>query len=86
METKALLSNGGLVFMAIYLCSLILIGFWGRLKRKKESLSDFYRAGLRRQRADNTGPPERHSREDSLYRVCNNIICNRRGGGNNVHS
>ena len=45
METKALLSNGGLVFMAIYMCSLILIGFWGRLKRKEESLSDFYLAG-----------------------------------------
>ena len=42
METKPLLSNGGIVFMAFYLSSLILIGFWGRLKRKEESLSDFF--------------------------------------------
>jgi len=45
MEPQAILSNGGIVFMAIYLGSLILIGFWGRLKRKEESLSDFYLAG-----------------------------------------
>ena len=45
MDSNALLSNGGIVFMSIYLCSLILVGFWGRLKRKEESLSDFYLAG-----------------------------------------
>lgn len=31
--------------MAIYLSSLILIGLLGRLKRKEDSLSDFYLAG-----------------------------------------
>ncbi|GJM17172.1 MAG: sodium/pantothenate symporter [Thermodesulfobacteriota bacterium] len=31
--------------MTLYLSSLILIGVWGRLKRKEESLSDFYLAG-----------------------------------------
>jgi len=45
MEANALLSNGGLVFMALYLGSLIVIGFWGRLKKKEDSLSDFYLAG-----------------------------------------
>jgi SSS family solute:Na+ symporter len=45
METKTLLSNGGLIFMALYLCSLIFIGFWGKLKQKENSLSDFYLAG-----------------------------------------
>ena len=45
METKALLGSGGIIFMSIYLSSLILIGILGRLKRKENSLSDFYLAG-----------------------------------------
>ena len=45
MENKALLSSGGIIFMALYLSSLILIGLLGRLKRKEDSLSDFYLAG-----------------------------------------
>jgi len=45
METKTLLSNGGLIFMALYLGSLIFIGFWGKLKQKENSLSDFYLDG-----------------------------------------
>ncbi|MGB2692586.1 MAG: sodium:solute symporter family protein [Thermodesulfobacteriota bacterium] len=45
MDSRPLLSTGGIIFMGIYLCSLILIGLLGRLKRKENSLSDFYLAG-----------------------------------------
>lgn len=45
MDSRPLLSAGGIIFMSIYLSSLILIGLWGRLKRKEDSLSDFYLAG-----------------------------------------
>jgi hypothetical protein len=34
MDSRPLLSTGGIIFMGIYLCSLILIGLLGRLKRK----------------------------------------------------
>lgn len=45
MDTRPLLTTGGIIFMALYLGSLILIGLLGRLKRKENSLSDFYLAG-----------------------------------------
>ena len=45
MQSQALLSSGGIIFMALYLSSLIFIGLLGRLKRKEDSLSDFYLAG-----------------------------------------
>ncbi|MEX1000163.1 MAG: hypothetical protein WD000_09465 [Thermodesulfobacteriota bacterium] len=45
MDSRPLLSTGGIIFMGIYLSSLILIGLLGRLKRKENSLSDFYLAG-----------------------------------------
>lgn len=45
MDSSPLLSSGGIIFMVLYLSSLILIGFVGRLKRKEDSLSDFYLAG-----------------------------------------
>lgn len=45
MDNEPLLSTGGVIFMGLYLTSLIGIGLWGRLKRKEESLSDFYLAG-----------------------------------------
>jgi len=44
-EFQSSLKPGGIIFMAIYLSSLILIGLFGRLKRKEDSLSDFYLAG-----------------------------------------
>lgn len=45
MDSRPLLTTGGIIFMALYLGSLILIGLVGRLKRKENSLSDFYLAG-----------------------------------------
>ena len=45
MTHDPLLSTGGIIFMAIYLGSLILIGLLGRIKRKEDTLSDFYLAG-----------------------------------------
>lgn len=41
----ALLGPGGLLFMGLYLVSLILIGIAGRLARREDSMSDFYLAG-----------------------------------------
>ncbi len=45
MTHDPLLSTSGIIFMALYLGSLILIGFLGRIKRKEDTLSDFYLAG-----------------------------------------
>jgi solute:Na+ symporter, SSS family len=35
----------GLTFIALYLLSLVGVGFWGRMARKDDSLSDFYLGG-----------------------------------------
>ena len=42
---NALLSDGGIIFFILYLCSLLLVGLWGRYKRKENTLSDFYLSG-----------------------------------------
>ncbi|QDU34616.1 Sodium/proline symporter [Poriferisphaera corsica] len=36
---------GGVVFMVAYLLSLLLVGYWGYLKRGEKTLSDFYLGG-----------------------------------------
>ena len=43
--TQPLLGTGGIVFMGIYLLSLIGIGLVGRMAQKETSLVDFYLAG-----------------------------------------
>ena len=45
MNQDPLLSSSGIIFMVLYLSSLILIGLLGRIKRKEDTLSDFYLAG-----------------------------------------
>ncbi|MFQ5788063.1 MAG: sodium:solute symporter, partial [Thermodesulfobacteriota bacterium] len=45
MNSSSLLGTGGIVFMCVYLASLILIGLIGRLARKENSMADFYLAG-----------------------------------------
>ena len=45
MESAPLLNAGGIIFMGLYLFSLIGVGLVGRLARKEDSLSDFYLAG-----------------------------------------
>jgi len=45
MENSALLSQGGIWFLVIYLASLILIGFAGKFASKEETLKDFYLGG-----------------------------------------
>ena len=45
MHNEPLLGTGGLIFMGLYLFSLIGIGLAGRLARKENTLSDFYLAG-----------------------------------------
>ena len=45
MNNEALLSQGGIWFLVIYLASLILIGFVGKFASKEESLKDFYLGG-----------------------------------------
>jgi Na+/proline symporter len=45
MAEGALLSQGGIWFLALYLLSLILIGFAGKFASKEESLQDFYLGG-----------------------------------------
>jgi len=45
MNSQALLSQGGIWFLVIYLASLILIGFAGKFASKEESLKDFYLGG-----------------------------------------
>ena len=45
MNDTALLSQGGIVFLCIYILSLILIGWLGKKARQKNTLSDFYLAG-----------------------------------------
>ena len=36
---------GGIAFMVVYLLSLLLIGYWGYLKRGEKTLGDFYLGG-----------------------------------------
>ncbi|MGR3302797.1 MAG: sodium:solute symporter family protein [Candidatus Scalindua sp.] len=45
MENTALLDTAGIVFMGVYLASLLLVGVAGRFARKENSLSDFYLGG-----------------------------------------
>ena len=45
MTKDALLSEMGILFLLIYLASLILIGFAGKFASKEESLKDFYLGG-----------------------------------------
>ena len=45
MNNEALLSEGGIWFLVIYLASLILIGFAGKFASKEESMKDFYLGG-----------------------------------------
>lgn len=45
MNNEALLSQGGIWFLFVYLTSLILIGFAGKYASKEESLKDFYLGG-----------------------------------------
>ena len=42
---SALLSDSGIIFFVIYLCSLLFLGLLGRYKRKENTLSDFYLSG-----------------------------------------
>lgn len=44
-KTPILLSTGGIIFMGVYLVSLILVGLIGRFARKEDSLDDFYLSG-----------------------------------------
>ena len=41
----ALLDTTGIVFVGVYLLSLLIIGVAGRLARKEDSLADFYLSG-----------------------------------------
>lgn len=43
--TQPLLEKGGIIFMGLYLFSLIGIGLVGRMAQKEKTLSDFYLAG-----------------------------------------
>jgi len=45
MNNEALLSQGGIWFLVIYLASLILIGFAGKFASKEETMKDFYLGG-----------------------------------------
>jgi len=45
MTSEPLIGQAGLIFMGLYLFSLIGIGWAGRLARKENSLADFYLAG-----------------------------------------
>ncbi|MBU0721003.1 sodium:solute symporter family protein [bacterium] len=45
MNNQALLSEGGIWFLILYLTSLILIGFAGKFASKEETLKDFYLGG-----------------------------------------
>ena len=45
MTNTALLDTGGIIFMGVYLMSLLVVGIIGRLARKENSLSDFYLSG-----------------------------------------
>jgi Na+/proline symporter len=45
MNKEALLSDGGIWFLVLYLTSLIIIGFAGKIASKEESLKDFYLGG-----------------------------------------
>ena len=45
MESNPLLNNGGIIFITLYLLSLIVVGLVGRISKKEESLGDYYLAG-----------------------------------------
>ena len=42
---QSLISNNGLIFIGVYLLSLLLIGYLGKKASKEQSLDDFYLAG-----------------------------------------
>ena len=42
---QSLISNNGLIFIGVYLLSLLLIGYLGKKASKEQSLNDFYLAG-----------------------------------------
>ena len=42
MNTTALLGPGGIIFMGVYLSSLIVVGLAGRFARREDSMADFY--------------------------------------------
>ncbi|MFC2084479.1 sodium:solute symporter [Bacteroidota bacterium] len=42
---EGVLDKNGILFMAIYLVSLLLVGIWGRIARKENTMSDFYLSG-----------------------------------------
>jgi hypothetical protein len=45
MNDEALLGTGGMIFMGLYLLSLLLVGVMGRMARKENTLADFYLSG-----------------------------------------
>ena len=45
MDTQPLLSTSGMIYMGLYLFSLIGIGLAGRFARKENTMADFYLAG-----------------------------------------
>ena len=45
MDTQPLLSTGGMIYMGLYLFSLIGVGLAGRFARKENTMADFYLAG-----------------------------------------
>ena len=45
MESNPLLNNGGIIFITLYLLSLIVVWLVGRISKKEESLVDYYLAG-----------------------------------------
>ena len=45
LNSGSLLGTGGLIFMCLYLVSLIGIGVWGKLKQKENTMAEFFLAG-----------------------------------------
>lgn len=45
MNDEALLGTGGVVFIGVYLLSLLIVGILGRMAREENSLADFYLSG-----------------------------------------
>lgn len=45
MDSAVLLDTNGIIFMGLYLASLIIVGLAGRFARKEESMADFYLSG-----------------------------------------
>ncbi len=45
MDSAPLLNHGGIIFLFLYLFSLIGVGLLGYYSKKEDSLGDFYLAG-----------------------------------------